>query len=117
MSQRDLADSLQDILEAIGAIERFTAEVNLENFVQNEEKCFAVEKALEIIGEAVKNIPDSVRRDYPKMPWKKIAGMRDKLAHQYWRTDVEVVWKTVQEDVPKLKNIVNSIIEDLPDHN
>ena len=115
MSQRDLADSLEDILEAIGAIERFTAEVNLENFVQNEEKCFAVEKALEIIGEAVKNIPDSVRRNYPKMPWKKVAGMRDKLAHQYWRTDVEVVWKTVQEDVPKLKKIITSIIEDLPD--
>ena len=115
MTQRELADSLQDILEVIGAIERFTAEVNLENFVQNEEKCFAVEKALEIIGEAVKNIPDSVRRDYPKMPWKKIAGMRDKLAHQYWRTDVEVVWKTVQEDVPKLKKIITSIIEDLPD--
>lgn len=114
MTQRDLADSLEDILEAIGAIERFTAKINLENFVRNEEKCFAVEKALEIVGEAVKNIPDSVRRDYPKIPWKKIAGMRDKLAHQYWRTDVEVVWKTVQEDVPKLKAMIIKIIEDLP---
>ena len=114
MTQRDFADSLQDILEAIGAIERFTAKVNLENFVQNEEKCFAVEKALEIIGEAVKNVPDFVRRDYPEIPWKKIAGMRDKLAHQYWHTDVEVVWKTVQEDVPKLKVMITRIIEDLP---
>lgn len=50
MTQKDLADSLKDILEEIGAIERFTAKVNFENFVQNEEKCFAVEKALEIIG-------------------------------------------------------------------
>jgi len=114
MTRRDLTDSLEDILDAIRAIERFTAKVNLENFVQNEEKYFAVEKALEIIGEAVKNIPDSVRRDYPKIPWKKIAGMRDKLAHQYWRTDVEVVWKTVQEDVPKLKAMITKIIEDLP---
>ena len=115
MTQRDLADSLLDILEAIGAIERFTAEVNFENFVQNEEKCFAVEKALEIIGEAVKNIPNSLRGDYPEIPWKKIAGMRDKLAHQYWHTDVEVVWKTVQEDVPKLKVMITRIIEDSSD--
>ena len=116
MTQRDLADSLQDILEAIGAIERFTTEVNFENFVQNEEKCFAVEKVLEIIGEAVKNVPNSVRSNYPEIPWKKIAGMRDKLAHQYWRTDVEVVWKTVQEDIPKLKVMIARIIEDLPDN-
>lgn len=114
MTQRDLADSLRDILEAIEAIERFTAKVNFENFVQNEEKCFAVEKALEIIGEAVKNVPNSVRRDYPEISWKNIAGMRDKLAHQYWRTDVEVVWKTVQEDVPKLKIMMTRIIQDLP---
>lgn len=114
MTQRDLADSLRDILEAIEAIERFTAKVNFENFVQNEEKCFAVEKALEIIGEAVKNVPNSVRRDYPEISWKNIAGMLDKLAHQYWRTDVEVVWKTVQEDVPKLKIMMTRIIQDLP---
>ncbi len=89
MTQRDLVDSLQDILEAIGAIERFTAGVDYASLVTNEEKVFAVEKAIEIIGEAVKNVPDSVRSTYPEIPWKNLAGMRDKLAHQYWRTDVD----------------------------
>ena len=113
MTSRDLADSLQDILEAIEAIERFTASVDFVNFSQNEEKTFAVEKALEIVGEAVKNVPDSVKSIYQEVPWKTIAGMRDKLAHQYWRTDIEVVWKTVKEDVPQLKVAIVKILEDL----
>jgi uncharacterized protein with HEPN domain len=84
MTKRELDDFLQDILEAIGAVERFLAGVSFEEFAQNEEKIFAVEKAMEIIGEAVKNLPDSLRSQYPEIPWKNIAGMRDKLVHEYW---------------------------------
>jgi uncharacterized protein with HEPN domain len=65
MTKRELDDFLQDILEAIGAVERFLAGVSFEEFAQNEEKIFAVEKAMEIIGEAVKNLPDSLRSQYP----------------------------------------------------
>lgn len=113
MTSRKTVDSLLDVIDAIDDIERFTADVDFESFLQNEEKIFAVEKALEIIGEAVKNIPTSVRLTYSQVPWRNIAGMRDKLAHQYWRIDVEVVWKAVIYDVPKLKLIILEILEDL----
>ena len=110
---RNVTDSLQDILEAVGAIEKFTAGIDFDNFLQNEEKIFAVEKAIEIIGEAAKNLPDVVKDNYPTIPWRNIAGMRDKLAHQYWRIDVKVVWKAVREDVPRLKEMIVKVLEDL----
>jgi uncharacterized protein with HEPN domain len=113
MTKRELDDFLQDILEAIGAVERFLAGVNFEEFAQNEEKIFAVEKAMEIIGEAVKNLPDSLRSQYPEIPWKNIAGMRDKLVHEYWGTDVNILWRTAQQRVPELKGQVSRIREEL----
>ena len=113
MTSRKAVDSLQDILDAISAIERFTAKVDFPSFLQNEEKIFAVEKALEIIGEAVKNLPLSIRLAYPQVPWRNIAGMRDKLTHQYWRVDVEVVWKAVIKDIPQLKLTISEILEDM----
>jgi uncharacterized protein with HEPN domain len=113
MTKRELDDFLQDILEAIGAIERFIAGVSFEEFAQNEEKIFAVEKAIEIIGEAVKNIPDSLRIQYPEIPWKSIAGMRDKLVHEYWGADVNILWRTVQQRLPDLKAQIIRIREEL----
>lgn len=110
---RDLRDSLLDVLDAIAAIERFTAGVEYESFSGNQEKIFAVEKAFEIIGEAVKNVPQSIRNNYPEIPWKNIAGMRDKLAHQYWNVDVNILWKAIAEDLPQVKAIVIRVLDDL----
>ncbi len=113
MTKRHIQDYLQDILDAVAAIEQFTTGIELESFSQNLEKVFAVSRAIEIIGEAVKQIPDSVRSQYPDIPWRDMAGMRDKLIHDYFNTDVEIIWKAVQEDVPQLKMMISQVLADL----
>lgn len=113
MKKREVEDYLNDIWDAIVAIEEFIAGISLEDFKQDKKTIFAVVRAIEIVGEAVKNIPESCRNKYPEVPWKAIAGMRDKLIHQYFRVDVDVLWETTQQDVPQLKAIVKRVIEDL----
>ena len=78
-------------MDAIAAIEQFTSEIDFAAFSQNLEKVYAVSRAIEIIGEAVKRLPDSIRSQYPDIPWRDIAGMRDKLIYDYFNTDVEII--------------------------
>ena len=92
MTERPLDDFLQDILREIERIERFTFDIkSLQQFEQDEKTTYAVIRSLELIGEAVKKIPQSVRMQNPKIPWKEIAGMRDILIHHYWDADLETV--------------------------
>ncbi len=113
MTQREFRDFLQDILEAICQLEKMTQGLSFEEFSTKIEIFLSAVKLIEIIGEAVKNIPDEVRVNYPNIPWKNIAGMRDKLVHEYWAIDEKVVWKVIQNNLPQLKTIIISIIEKL----
>jgi uncharacterized protein with HEPN domain len=112
MTERQLEEFLQDILTAISDIETFTAGIDFQTFASNREKVLAVIKAIEILGEAVKKIPGDIRDRYPQIPWKAVAGMRDMLVHEYWGTDLNVVWATVQDGISWLKITVNKIFEE-----
>jgi uncharacterized protein with HEPN domain len=102
---------LADILAAINAVERFTAEMNFEQFYHDEKTIRAVERELEIIGEAVKKIPEHIVKAHPSVPWRAIAGMRDRLIHHYWDTEAEILWSTIEESLPELKVEIKRMIE------
>jgi uncharacterized protein with HEPN domain len=106
MTERPVSQVFQDILETITYLEIFTDGVDFEEFEDNPEKLFAVVKAIEIIGEAIKKVPAEIRSQYPEIPWQDIARMRDFLVHRYWRIDSRVVWSTVQEGIPLLKTVI-----------
>ncbi len=95
---------LIDMLDAISDIEAFIANINESEFYINKEKKYAVVRALEIIGEAVKNLSRELRSKHKEIPWKEIAGMRDKLIHWYFGIKWELVWETVKNKIPELKN-------------
>ena len=95
---------LKDILDAISDIEVFIANINEAEFYKNKEKKYAVVRALEIIGEAAKNLSKELREKHKEIPWKDIAGMRDKLIHSYFGIKWELVWETVKNKIPELKN-------------
>ena len=88
-------------------------DVDFEAFRNDDEKVFAVIRALEIIGEAAKNIPKSLRGRYTEIPWEDIVGMRNKVIHDYFGVDLEVIWKTLHKDLPPLQAAVAKIIEDM----
>jgi len=106
---RDYKVYLEDVLEAIRKIREFTAGLTLDTFSQDAKTLDAVVRNLEIIGEAVKHLPDNVRARYPGLDWKKIAGLRDILIHEYFGVNVEVIWDVVQHKLPDLEKAVRAL--------
>ncbi len=99
---RDFEVYLEDIRQAIGKIQSYTAGITRDMFDQDDRTVDAVIRNLQIIGEAAKAIPDSIRAGYPNVEWKKIAGLRDILAHQYFEVDLDIIWDVLQNKLPEL---------------
>ena len=107
--KRDLILFFYDILEAINDIQESVKNLSKEKFSNNKDIKDASIRRLEIIGEAVKNIPNSFREKHPEIPWNKIAGMRDIIIHGYFRVDLDAVWNVVKKDLPRLKKQIEKI--------
>ena len=101
--KRDVNLFINDIKESINNIEEFSKGLNLEKFSKDKLRQSAIIRQLEIIGEAVKNIPNSFREKFPKIPWKDIAGFRDILSHAYFGVSMERVWNILKIDLPNFK--------------
>ncbi|MEJ2049686.1 MAG: DUF86 domain-containing protein [Calditrichota bacterium] len=102
---------LQDIQDAINKINIFIEKMSYDEFIKDEKTQYAVIRALEIIGEASKKINQGVKEVYSELPWREMSGMRDKLIHDYFGVNTEVIWKTASEDIPNLYKKLNEIIK------
>ncbi len=108
---RDLRLYLTDILIAGEKVLRYTEGMKFENFVADDRTFDAVIRNLQIIGEAVKNIPDDVRELNPEIEWRKIAGLRDILAHAYFQIEDEIIWDVVENKIPAFLGVVSQLLE------
>jgi uncharacterized protein with HEPN domain len=110
MSKREDIDCLEDILEAARRVHGYCVDLSYEEFLGDVKTQDAMVRNIEIIGEAVKNLSDEIRDTYADVPWKNIAGMRDRLIHDYFGVNLDIVWNVVKEDIPQLRRNVEIVL-------
>jgi uncharacterized protein with HEPN domain len=110
---RDWKMRVQDILDAVGKIKRYTAGLNLEAFLQDDKTIDAVIRNLEIIGEAASNIPEAVQTKYPDLAWLEMRGMRNIIVHEYFGVSLHIIWHTIVHDLDPLAEGLQKILIDV----
>jgi uncharacterized protein with HEPN domain len=109
MSRRATPLLIEDIWEAVEKIERYVSGLNHDAFVKDDKTVDSVVRNLEVIGEAANRVPENIRSQYPEITWRKIIGLRNRIVHDYFNIDVEIVWEIVQKDLPIFKAKLSSV--------
>jgi uncharacterized protein with HEPN domain len=110
MSKRDPGLLMEDITAAIEKIDRYIAGMTADAFKEDDKTIDAVVRNLEIIGEAVNKLPPSFKEAHEDMPWHQIAGLRNRIVHEYFGIDLEMIWYIVTSDLPELKGIIQKLL-------
>lgn len=109
MSKRDPRILLEDIILAIEKIGRFMASMDHEMFLADEKTIDAVARNLEIIGEAVRQLPEDFKKANADIPWSQIGGLRNRIVHDYFGLDLEIIWQVIQHDLPDLETRIRTL--------
>ena len=109
----EIRDYVDDIIEMIDDITEFTKGLSLQKFKKDKKTVYAVIRCLEVIGKASNQIPSSIKKAHSEIPWDSIAGMRNKLIHEYFGADMMIVWSTIQNDLESLAAVVQEIRKEL----
>ncbi len=108
-ADRSTDDALRDILDAATKALEFVADMDRDAFAEDEKTLYAVIRALGIVGEAARRVPLEYRENHPAVPWRSMTGMRDKLIHDYFGVSIDVVWETIQQDLPGLIQAIRDL--------
>jgi uncharacterized protein with HEPN domain len=113
--KRKISLYIKDILENMDRADVFTKGFDLDRFTKDEKTLYAAVRCIEIIGEAAKQVPEQVRLRYPVIPWRDMAGMRDKVVHFYFGVNAQKVWLVIKEDIPRLRPLLKAALRELAD--
>ncbi len=109
--KKDPLEYIRHILECIESIEKYTKGIDLVDFLSDQKTQDAVLRKFEIIGEATKHLPKDFTKDLPHISWKDAAGMRDMIIHHYFEIDMELIWRTIQNDLPPFKGNIQNLLK------
>ena len=113
MKERSHGDYLEDIYDAVEDIASFVNGMSKSTFLRDKKTINAVIRSLEVMGEASKKTPSRIKKRHPSIPWKKMEGMRNKMIHEYFGVDIEILWKTAKENVPLLKPLIEGLLKEI----
>jgi uncharacterized protein with HEPN domain len=111
VKKREYRDYLQDIYDALAEVAIFIDGMTYQDFLKDKKTINAVIRSIEVIGEASKQLPKAVKDKNPSIPWKKMTGMRNKVIHEYFGVDTEIVWKTAKKQIPTLKKKIFTLLK------
>ena len=111
--KRDYRLFIKDIIAAMESIEGFVEGMSFEELMQDDKTASAVIRKFEIVGEATKRLSDELKEEHPEIPWKRMAGMRDRLIHAYFGVDYKLVWEAIKAEVPSMKLKLQEVLTEL----